>query len=314
MNMQILKDKIRINPVLRKELKVKMRSWKAAILIGVYNLVLALLTIFILKMSVDNSMGTLNPSIIFGIYAFSVAAQFGLITLIAPSLTAGAISGERERQTLDILLSTTLNHSSIIVGKLFSSLSQIIILILSSIPVFSIIFLYGGIGVVELFQVFLFYILMSITLGSIGIFFSTFIKKSTASNVLSYAVVVFLYLGTILISVFYVQMVIMPNINYNYSQYSETFWLYYLNPAIALVSLLSEQFAQSPGRMFPGIDLGYKPGQLQFWQINAIFNIGLSIALLWLSAWKLNPVKKMSIGGAKIEDEKIETVESNLEV
>ncbi len=287
----------RINPVLLKELKVRMRSWKAAILIGTYNFVLLLLTIFIMKLTMNNDIGAPTQATIFGTYAFLVAAQFGLITLIAPALTAGAISGEREKQTLDILLSTTLNHRSIITGKLFSSLSQIILLLISSIPVFSIIFLYGGIGLVQLLQVYLFFILIAVTLGSIGIFFSTFIKKSTAANVLTYAVVVFLYLGTILISVFYVQLVIMPN--YTNSQYEGTFWVFNLNPAVALISLVMDQFQEGGGRVFQGLTLTVQQGKLHLWHINAIFNAGLSVVLLFLSALKLNPVKRKWLGRGK---------------
>lgn len=280
----------RINPVLLKELKVKMRSWRAVILIGSYNLVLLLLAIFIMRLTVNNDIGVPTQSTIFGTYAFLVAAQFGLITLIAPALTAGAISGEREKQTLDILLSTTLNHGSIITGKLFSSLSQIILLLVSSAPVFSIIFLYGGIGLVQLLQVYLFFIVIAITLGSVGIFFSTFIKKSTAANVLTYAVVVFLYLGTILISVFYIQLVIMPD--YSNKPYNETFWLFNLNPAVALVSLVVDQFQEGAGRILPGLTLTVQQGKLHLWHINVIFNICLSAFLLFISSIKLNPVKR----------------------
>jgi len=288
-NIETIKSRFRINPVLQKELKVKMRGWKAAILIGVYNLVLALLTIFILKITMSDNPGSVNSQNITVVYAFMVAAQFGLISLIAPALTAGAISGEREKQTLDILLSTTLSHWSIITGKLFASLSQIIILIVSSIPAFSIIFLYGGIGVIELLQVFLFYIVVAITLGSIGIFFSTFMKKSTAANVLSYAFAVFLYLGTIFITIFYVQLVIAP------SQltvpYTKTFWLMNFNPAFGLISLVSNQFGQGGYQIFPGVSLNAGKG-IALWQINVIFDIGMSVVLLWLSAMKLNPTKK----------------------
>lgn len=290
MNANIQKRHFRINPVLLKELKVKMRSWKAAVLIGVYNLVLLLLTIFIMRLTINNEIGTPTQSTIFATYAFLVAAQFGLIVLIAPALTAGAISGEREKQTLDILLSTTLNHGSIITGKLFASLSQVILLLVSSIPVFSIIFLYGGIGMLQLIQVYLFFILIAVTLGSIGIFFSTFIRKSTAANVLTYAVVVFLGLGTIFISVFYVQLVIMPD--YVNKPYNETFWVYNLNPGIALISLVVDQFQQGSGRIFPGLNLTVKEGELQLWHINSIFNICLSALLLFLSAVRLNPVKR----------------------
>lgn len=174
------KVKFRLNPVLMKELKVKMRSWKVIILIGIYNLVLTLLTIFITKISMDEYSFTVSTDVIIGIYTFMAVMQFGLVTLISPALTAGAISGEREKQTLDILLSTTMKHRSIIVGKLLASLSHMLLLVVSSLPTFSIIFLYGAIGVKELLQLFLFYIVTALTFGSIGIFFSTFFKKSTA--------------------------------------------------------------------------------------------------------------------------------------
>ena len=289
-NMKTLKNRFRMNPVLSKELKVKMRSWKVAILIGIYNLVLALLTIFIIKLTMNDSLGNVSTQNISATYAFMVAAQFGLISLIAPALTAGAISGEREKQTLDILLSTTLSHWSIVTGKLFASLSQIIILIVSSIPVFSIIFLYGGIGVVELLQVFLFYIIVAITLGSIGIFFSTYFKRSTAANVLSYAVVVFLYLGTLFITIFYVQLVIVPKQLNGY--YNQTFWLMNFNPAFGLISLVSGQLGQSSGTIFPGISLATDQSGLALWQLNALVDIGISVVLLWLSSMKLNPSGK----------------------
>lgn len=280
----------RINPVLLKELKVKMRSWKAAILIGAYNLVLLLLTIFIMRLTMNNNIGVPTRSTILGTYAFLVAAQFGLIILIAPALTAGAISSEREKQTLDILLSTTLKHGAIITGKLFSSLSQIILLLASSVPVFSIIFLYGGIGLVQLLQVYLFFIVIAITLGSIGIFFSTFIRKSTAANVLTYSVVVFLLIGTILISVFYIQMVITPQ--YGSKAYDGTFWVFNLNPGMALISLVMDQFQQGSGRILPGLTLTVQQGKLHLWHINVLFDVGLSAVLLFLSALKLNPVKR----------------------
>lgn len=288
--MKIDKNSFRINPVLLKELKVKMRGWKAVFLIGGYNLVLALLTMFIMKISMNNNMGRVSQSNVFYTYVFMVIVQFCLIGLIAPALTAGAISGEREKQTLDILISTTLRPVSIITGKLFASLSHIILLVISSIPIFSVIFLYGIIGVKELAQVFIFYIIIAITLGSIGIFFSTFIRRSTASNVLSYALVIFLAVGTLFISIFYIQLVIMknnPNVAYN-----QTFWLMYCNPFAGIASLLSTQLGKGAGQIFPGIYLTGKQDGLLLWHINSMFNIGLSFILLGLSTLKLNPARR----------------------
>jgi ABC-type transport system involved in multi-copper enzyme maturation permease subunit len=288
--MKIDRNSFRINPVLLKELKVKMRGWKSVFLIVGYNLVLALFTMFIMKMTMNNSMGRVSQSNIFATYVYLVIAQFCLIGLIAPALTAGSISGEREKQTLDMLMSTTLRPVSIITGKLFASLSHIILLVISSIPIFSVIFLYGIIGVKELVQVFVFYMVIAITLGSIGIFFSTFIRKSTAANVLSYALVIFLALGTLLISIFYIQLVVMKN-NPG-TAYDHTFWLMYCNPFAGLASLLTTQLGQGGGRILPGMFLTGKQNGLLLWHINSMFNLGLSVILLGLSALKLNPTRR----------------------
>ncbi|WP_055665231.1 ABC transporter permease [Desnuesiella massiliensis] len=281
-----------LNPVLLKELKVKMRGWKAAALIGVYVSILALVTVFIIKVSMRNNMYyRINANDIFGAYAFLAAIQFGLITLIAPSLTAGAISGEREKQTLDILLSTELRYSSIILGKLFASLSQIILLIVSSIPVFSIIFLFGGISVVELAQLFLFYIVIAITMGSIGMFFSTYLKRSTASNVLSYAVIIFLYIGTAFITYLYISLKFTNYGNYA-ARYQDTFFLMYFNPIASFASLLMAQFGQMGGSVFPGLNISKKVLGMTFWQFNALINLMISSVLIFLSAYKINPKRK----------------------
>ena len=79
---------------------------------------------------------------------FSASAEIGralfvamliLLTLIvlvlAPASTAGAISLEREKQTLDLLITTPISSLAIVLGKLLSALSWILLLLLASIPV-----------------------------------------------------------------------------------------------------------------------------------------------------------------------------------
>jgi ABC-type transport system involved in multi-copper enzyme maturation permease subunit len=289
--MENIKKSLRINPVLLKELKVKMRGWKAPILLLVYNGVLFLLTFIFFKLSLMENRGGLDPSVVFYAYAFLAAAQFGLITLISPALTAGAISGERERQTLDILLSTTLKHYSIVLGKLFASLSHIILLVVSSIPIFSIIFLFGGIGIFELLQTFLFYVVIAITLGSIGLFFSTFVKKSTAANVLSYAVIVFLCIGTLIITIFYSRYVMINQMNTTaaYKANDKTFWLMYFNPMVGFISLLTSQLGVNNGG---GIFFGIGSAKNNIWYINIAINLAISVLLITACSIKLNPAKK----------------------
>lgn len=287
-----------MNPVLFKEIKVKMRSWKVVWLIVAYLSVLALVAMFLL-FTIRRQMyySNMDPSMSISVYTTLAIIQFMLIVFIAPSLTSGIISGERERQTLDLLLCTKMPSRSIIIGKLFSSISQVILLIVASFPIFSIIFLFGGISMLEVFKLFLFYIVVAITMGSIGIFFSTFLKKTTASNVLTYGFVLFLLFGTLFINVFYTSFLLKG------TNYDKVFPLSYINPLTGFASLLSDQFGGygMGGSIIPGVYIPLPRTSVQrttglntipLWQINLIVSMLLSAFLLFLSMIKINPVKK----------------------
>jgi ABC-type transport system involved in multi-copper enzyme maturation permease subunit len=280
-----------INPVLLKEIKVKMRSWKAVGIIGGYLFVLAAVALFITYAnSADMYSSTINPQFSIGAYTGIAVIQFILILFIAPALTAGAVAGERERQTLDLLLCTNLAPRSIVIGKLLASMSHILILIIASIPMFSIVFLYGGISIIEISQLFGFYIVTAIMAGSIGIFFSTYVKRTIAATVLTYALGIFMCFGTLFIAVFYIR------IFYNFD-YQNYFPLFYINPLAGFSSLLTEQFGGQYGsilNMIPGLNMvnsattkGMAP-----WLINTYVNIGISIVMLTLAAIKINPVRR----------------------
>lgn len=279
-----------INPVLLKELKVRMRSWKAMWMLLAYLSALTLVAAYVLLNTLNNyNSFNMNPESTMGAYIGISIIQFLLIAFIAPSLTSGAISGERERQTLDLLLSTRMSPASIISGKLFASLSQVILLVVASLPIFSVVFLFGGISIGDIMKLFLFYIVVAITMGAIGIFFSTFIKKTTGSNVTTYAFILFLLFGTLLISVLYM------SVKFRYAAQGTpadyVFPLMYTNPLIGFVSMLSDQFGgNSIG--IPGFYGGTSSNMLGLWKINIIFDITLSVILLYFSALKLNPVKK----------------------
>lgn len=280
-----------INPVLLKEIKVKMRSWKAAGIIGGYLLILAAVALFITYAN-NNEMysTTINPRFSIGAYTGIAVVQFILILFIAPALTAGAISGERERQTLDLLLCTKLAPRSIILGKLLSSMSHVLILIIASIPMFSIVFLYGGISVLELAQLFAFYIATAIMAGSIGIFFSTYVKKTIAATVLTYALGIIMCFGTLFIAAFYLRVAY----NYDYRGYLP---LFYFNPLAGFSSLLSAQFGGQYGgimNFIPGMYVAnpYNHKGIEPWLINTYINIGISAVTLFLASIKINPVRR----------------------
>ncbi|WP_373899382.1 ABC transporter permease [Haloimpatiens sp. FM7315] len=289
---------MKVNPILRREAKVKMRNWRAPFLIGIYVAILGVITAFMFYNTVmDPLQYRFNSDALIDTYVFIAVMQFLLIAFIVPALTSSSISGERERQTLDLLLCTKLKPRSIILGKLLTSISLIILLIIAALPVFSFIFLIGGISFKEIFQLFIYYIVLSITFGSIGIFFSTYIKKTTVSTVLTYGVILFLMLGTLMISIFYLS--IKAKVNSDIQ--NNTLSIMYFNPVTAFISLVMDQFGKGSGLSIPGIyDFSYGSSgplfkSMSIWQINIIVNLIISLTLLSLSVRKLNPMKVRNI-------------------
>ncbi|MGM7680519.1 ABC transporter permease [Cytobacillus sp. Hm23] len=196
-----------INPVLNKEIKLRFRSFKSFLGILFYLLVLGGIALGYIYLDSSNSPGGIvKPNESQEMFMIISVLQLGLILFMTPGLTAGTISGERERQTLNILLTTQQSSTSIIVSKLVSSLAYLFLIIFSSLPLYSIVFLFGGVSPNTLISVFVIYLLTIVTVGSIGILFSTLIRKTIVSMIVTYGVMLFLTAGTAAIMLFSFEM------------------------------------------------------------------------------------------------------------
>ena len=139
-----------MNPILRKELRLGSRSIKIPLALMFYNIVLALIAVVMIFSvnavgGISGAFSSNGDAIDFSgfLYIFQVIGwtQLGITLLIVPILSAGSISGEREKQTLEIMLTTPEKPFSIIWGKLLASLSNFIMFIVTSIPIMAISFL-----------------------------------------------------------------------------------------------------------------------------------------------------------------------------
>ena len=181
----------RVNPVMLKELRGRMRVVRAFIVMTVYlglmsgfTALLYLILIAQNQASGSASAGSIGRVLFVGL----VAIELRLIIFIAPAFTAGAITGERERQTYDLLRTTLLASPSFVIGKLESALSYILLLLFSAIPLQSIAFLFGGVSEAELVLAFVILTVTAITLGTVGIFFSAITPRTLSASVRSYTV------------------------------------------------------------------------------------------------------------------------------
>ena len=116
--MDKVKRILKLNPILNKELRLGSRSIKIPMFVMGYDIVLSLITVTsMLVIQVNSRYDSNTFSQYLFIYQIIGWSQFVITLIIVPILTAGTISGERERQTLDIMLTTPKKPLSIVWGK-----------------------------------------------------------------------------------------------------------------------------------------------------------------------------------------------------
>jgi ABC-2 type transport system permease protein len=126
-----------------------------------------------------------------------------LVTLLAPAYTASAISLEREKQTLDLLAVTPISSLAIVLGKLLSALTFVVLLIVSSIPLTAIVFVFGGVGPDDVVRGYVVLLVTAFGLGALGLFCSALVRRTQAATIITYFLLLGLTLGTAFVFVFW---------------------------------------------------------------------------------------------------------------
>ncbi len=196
-----MKDRLRINPILKKEMVVGSRSMKMSWAIMAVCGILTAIVVFILLINSYTSSSGIGYSYRSLVVLFPVlgCTECGLLSLMIPVITSGSISGEREKQTLDIMLTTPVSPMSIVTGKLWSAMMIVMMYMIASVPVMAIAFILGGLSWINLFGLFIMLLYLGIYVGSVGIFCSSFVKKSIAATILTIVIGVGILVGTTLV-------------------------------------------------------------------------------------------------------------------
>lgn len=192
------------NPVYKRETRVNSRSLRLPLILTVFNGILcavALMNMYSVVSQVK-ATATIQYSSFMEMYEFVATIEFILLTFIVPAVTASSISGERERQTLELMLTTQMTPAQIVNGKLMSALSTLLLLIISSFPAIMMVFVFGGITPIDVVALLLCYTAVALFAGSLGICFSSAFKRSTLSTVLTYGVLVGIVGGTYFVNRF----------------------------------------------------------------------------------------------------------------
>ena len=198
-----LRDSLARNPVVIKELRGRMRGPRAFLVLTTYLLLMSgfVTLLYMVYVASTNSVGSGANTQIVGKFVFGavVGIELLLVCFIAPAFTAGAISGERERQTYDLLRTTLLSAQALVFGKLASALSYIVLLLLAALPLQSLAFLLGGVAPEEVLIASVLLLATAFLFGTSGVFFSSLMRRTLASTVLTYAFALLATLGLPLI-------------------------------------------------------------------------------------------------------------------
>ncbi|MDV4152049.1 ABC transporter permease subunit [Clostridium sp. AL.422] len=278
---------MKLNPVLRNESKLSVRTPRFSFMIIIYIAVLAVGTLlFYNSYSSEVYYSGINPQSAVTLYIAMAVIQAILLMFIVPSLTATSICSEREKQTLDILLSTRLSPLQIIFGKLSASSLKVIMLVVCTIPLYAICGLIGGVKISNILLLTGSFIINTIFVGAIGVFISAYSKTSKAATALTYALVLFIFVGTIVIAY------IILMLNMYKGSYSGTTpempIIAYLSPAIGFFTMLSNQVGFG-GNSF------YIIGQMGIYKHADYVSIGIQLVLscvfIYFASRRLNPLK-----------------------
>lgn len=183
------------NPVMTREFRTRMRGWKAFSIMGGYVLLLAIF-LFIHYLAIANEnpsyYGHYNPlgnlqigKKLFGTLTWTQAI---MLMFIVPSLTAGAITQELEKKTIEMLVLTRLSAGKIVLGKHLSGFFYALMLLICSVPLAGICLMMGGVSPAEVFVTYTLLASTSFLFAAISITCSSLMNKSAGSSLLSYMI------------------------------------------------------------------------------------------------------------------------------
>ena len=284
--------------LLTKELRLRFRRERTLWVIVAYLFALGLLGWFALS----SSSGSITyhsreglSQIGRNLYSLLSIVQLFLIIFITPSFTATMINGEKERQTFEMLLCSRLSAFALVSSKLLSGLASTFLLIVASIPLFSLVFFFGGISPEQILLALLIYSMTALVLCSLGICCSTLVKRPTVSTAMAYIVGLLWLFAPLISSPLLINMLNGLFIIYPNRPQLLLIW----NPLIALSSTYpGAQLSLPSTTNGPFLDYGLVLGSPPYhigthriapWMAYSLLNILATVVLLLLSMVLVRP-------------------------
>ncbi|MCU0492661.1 MAG: ABC transporter permease [Chloroflexaceae bacterium] len=188
------------NPVLSKELRRRIRGARAAVILTLYLTLTGIITLLI-YLAITSSFGAgptdleAGPTIGRFIFLTVMTAALVQVCIITPSLTAGSVVGEKERESYDLLLTTLLSPLQIVLGKLAAALAFAMLLIMAVLPLAGLSFLFGGVSGTEMALGIVGLAVTAVLYATVGLFWSTVMRTTLGATVMAQGTVIITLLG-----------------------------------------------------------------------------------------------------------------------
>jgi ABC-type transport system involved in multi-copper enzyme maturation permease subunit len=119
-------------------------------------------------------------------FGIVMGVQYVVVVLLTPGMTAGAVADEKDRRTLDYLLTTDLGASEIVFGKLIARLATLSLILLTGLPILSLLQLLGGVDPNLLLSGFAATAMTLLSLAALSLLNSVYATKPRTAILLTY--------------------------------------------------------------------------------------------------------------------------------
>lgn len=183
------------------ELRQRVRGVAWYVLIGIFVLLVAIVTLLLWLASASNVFGgNGSGSTGSGGWLYSIIVYFVLLlgTLVTPALSGNAINGERDAGTLATTQVTLITTGQLVLGKFIAAWVSSLVFLVASLPFIAISLVLGNISVATIAVSALILAVELGLLAAIGVALSGIITRPLFSIVTTYLVVAALSVGTLI--------------------------------------------------------------------------------------------------------------------
>ncbi|PWD50727.1 ABC transporter permease [Serinibacter arcticus] len=191
---------VRTVALLEVRQRIRSTRWKVALVVWFVMVGLVTAGIVAVMMQSYTGYSDVDGTALIGRTVFGLVVLFVLFLglLVAPTLTATTVNGDRNAGTLAVLQATTLSSWDIAVGKLLASWGAALAFLVASLPFLVWGLVLGGTGVLAAVATVAMLAVVLAVVCAIGLATSTLVTRPAGSAVLTYVLVAALSVGTLI--------------------------------------------------------------------------------------------------------------------